>query len=382
MTSPPELDTADREVADADPAEATTPPATGPGLDRPPLLELRDVSMDFQISRGWFGTRGRMKVRAVRDVSLTIGQGETVGLVGESGSGKTTLGRCILRAHRPSAGSIIYHTADGDQVDLVQSDANELRRHRRDIRMIFQDPNSSLNPRLTVSQIIAEPLINLKQGLDSKLARGELQDRVIETMRLVGLRPDQAERYPHAFSGGERQRVGIARALITNPRLVVCDEAVTALDVSIRSQVLNLLQELQERLGLTYLFISHDLAVIKHLCDRVAVMYVGELVEQAPAEELFRRPRHPYTEALLASLPVPDPYRRRDDRPGISGEIPDPAEQIPGCVFHPRCPHAQDRCATDVPGHHQTGPDTVSRCHFAEDLNLLGIGRRPGGSSR
>lgn len=343
-----------------------------PGTETAPLLELRDVSMEFQISRGWFGTRGRMNVRAVRDVSLTIGQGETVGLVGESGSGKTTLGRCILRAHRPTSGSIIYHTADGDQVNLVQSDQAELRRHRRDIRMIFQDPNSSLNPRLTVAQIIGEPLIN------SKLAHGgELKERVIETMRLVGLRPDQAERYPHAFSGGERQRVGIARALITNPRLVVCDEAVTALDVSIRSQVLNLLQELQERLGLTYLFISHDLAVIKHLCDRVAVMYVGELVEQAPTEQLFRRPRHPYTEALLASLPVTDPYRRGDDRPAISGEIPDPAEQIPGCVFHPRCPHAQDRCADEVPGQHHTGPDSVSRCHFAEELELHGIGRRP-----
>ncbi len=358
---------------ETDTATTSTPPAARAERngERQPLLELRDVSMDFQIARGWFGTKGRMTVRAVRNVSLTIGQGETVGLVGESGSGKTTLGRCILRAHRPTSGSIIYHTADGDQVDLVQSDMNQLRRHRRDIRMIFQDPNSSLNPRLTVAQIIGEPLIN------SKLARGsELRDRVIETMRLVGLRPDQAERYPHAFSGGERQRVGIARALITNPRLVVCDEAVTALDVSIRSQVLNLLQELQERLGLTYLFISHDLAVIKHLCDRVAVMYVGELVEQAPAEQLFRRPRHPYTEALLASLPVPDPYRRRDDRPAISGEIPDPAEQIPGCVFHPRCPHAQDRCSDDVPGQHRIGPDTVSRCHFAEDLELPGIRRR------
>ncbi|HLT60112.1 MAG TPA: ATP-binding cassette domain-containing protein, partial [Microlunatus sp.] len=227
--------------------------------DPPPLLELRDVSMDFAVARGWFGSRGRMTVRAVRDVSLTIGQGETVGLVGESGSGKTTLGRCILRAHRPTAGSMLYHTGDGDRIDLAALDRRRLRPIRRDIRMIFQDPNSSLNPRLTVSQIIAEPLINhgLAQG-------AELRDRVIETMRLVGLRPDQAERYPHAFSGGERQRIGIARALITNPRLVVCDEAVTALDVSIRSQVLNLLQELQQRLGLTYLFISHDLAVIKH----------------------------------------------------------------------------------------------------------------------
>ncbi|MFC7623525.1 ABC transporter ATP-binding protein [Microlunatus sp. GCM10028923] len=337
----------------------------------PPLLELRDVSMEFPIARGWFGTKGRMTVRAVRNVSLSIGQGETIGLVGESGSGKTTLGRCILRAHRPTGGSIVYRTEDGDEVDLVTASPEQLRKHRRDIRMIFQDPNSSLNPRLTVAQIIGEPLIT------NKLARGaELKDRVLETMRLVGLRPDQAERYPHAFSGGERQRVGIARALITNPRLVVCDEAVTALDVSIRSQVLNLLQELQERLGLTYLFISHDLAVIKHLCDRVAVMYVGELVEQAPSEELFARPRHPYTEALLSSLPVPDPDRRRDERPPISGEIPDPAEQIPGCVFHPRCPHAQDRCAHDVPGEHHTGPDTVSRCHFAEDLQLLGIGGR------
>ncbi|GAB3765968.1 ABC transporter ATP-binding protein [Microlunatus parietis] len=339
--------------------------------ENPPLLELRDVSMEFAVARGWFGARGRMTVRAVRNVSLSIGQGETIGLVGESGSGKTTLGRCILRAHRPTGGSIVYHTEAGEEVDLVTAGPEQLRRHRRDIRMIFQDPNSSLNPRLTVAQIIGEPLIT------NRLARGaDLKERVLETMRLVGLRPDQAERYPHAFSGGERQRVGIARALITNPRLVVCDEAVTALDVSIRSQVLNLLQELQERLGLTYLFISHDLAVIKHLCDRVAVMYVGELVEQAPTAELFARPRHPYTEALLASLPVPDPDRRRDERPPISGEIPDPAEQIPGCVFHPRCPHAQDRCTHDVPGEHHTAPDTVSRCHFAEDLHLLGIGGR------
>lgn len=344
---------------------STTTPET-------PLLEITDLSMDFHLSKGFFGSKGKMTVRAVRGVNLSIAEGETVGLVGESGSGKTTLGRCILGAHRPSAGQIWYRTTSGERVDLAALRPAELREYRQEIRMIFQDPNSSLNPRLTVGQIIAEPLIA------NKLARpAEIKERVTEMMRLVGLRPDHAERYPHAFSGGERQRIGIARALITRPRLVVCDEAVTALDVSIRSQVLNLLQDLQAEMGLTYLFVSHDLTVIRHLCDRVAVMYVGELVEESTTAELFRHPGHPYTETLLRSLPRADPRLRDRDRGTIKGEVPDPADDVPGCLFHPRCPYAEDRCATEVPAAVEVRDGVTARCHFADTLALEGMYRTP-----
>jgi peptide/nickel transport system ATP-binding protein len=331
-----------------------------------PLLEIRDLSMQFTSGAGLFGLRGRNTVQAVDNVSLAVQRGETLGLVGESGCGKTTVGRCILRAYKPE-GRLLYHRRDGRSVDLAGLSKKELRPYRREIRTIFQDPNSSLNSRMTVRQIIAEPLVV------NDLAGGdELTDRIAERMRRCGLRPELMRRYPHAFSGGERQRIGIARALVTEPRLVVADEAVSALDVSIRSQILNLLEDLQEEMDLTYVFVSHDLSVIQHLCDRVAVMYLGRIVEEAPTAELFETPRHPYTEALLRSLPRPDPRLRRRTETVVLGEIPDPDADFPGCRFQPRCPYAEDVCSTSEPDLLPIGPAT-SRCHFRSDLHLDGV---------
>jgi peptide/nickel transport system ATP-binding protein len=333
------------------------------------LVDIRDLSMRFHIGRGFLGVGGRMTINAVSDVNLTVRRGETLGLVGESGCGKTTLGRCILRAYKPTSGELHYRRDDGTLVDLARLSIRELRPYRRQIRTVFQDPNSSLNPRMTLLQIVGEPL------LAGGIARGEeLRDRVAEGLRLVGLRPEYMRRYPHAFSGGERQRIGIARALITRPRLVVADEAVSALDVSIRSQILNLLDDLQEQLGLTYVFVSHDLSVIQHLCSRVAVMYLGRIIEEASTDDLFERPRHPYTETLLRALPLPDP-RLRGTRKHISlrGEVPDPASPPPGCTFHPRCPYAQHRCDTDEPSLIPLRSDRAARCHYADTLELDGV---------
>lgn len=338
--------------------------ATGAG----PLLEVRGLSMQFKGGRGGLFGRRRAPVPAVAGVDLTVRRGETLGVVGESGCGKTTLGRCILRAYKPTGGELLYHRSGDTTVDLAGLSDSELRPYRREIRTVFQDPNSSLNPRMTVLQIVGEPLrVN-------HIARGgELTDRVANTLRLVGLRPEYMRRYPHAFSGGERQRIGIARALVTNPRLVVADEAVSALDVSIRSQILNLMEDLQEQLDLTYVFISHDLSVIQHLCDRVAVMYVGRIVEQADTAALFHRPRHPYTEALMAAVPKPDPrMRKASRRQAVRGEVPDLSNPPSGCTYHPRCPYAVDKCADaepeliDVDGHR-------ARCIFARELTLTGV---------
>ncbi|MFF1820490.1 ABC transporter ATP-binding protein [Kribbella sp. NPDC058245] len=271
------------------------------------ILRVENLSMRFSSGSGLFGRR--TSVQAVDDVTLAVRRGETLGLVGESGSGKTTLGRCILRAYQPTSGQLRYRRTDGSEVDLAVLSRAELRPLRTEIRTVFQDPNSSLNPRMTVQQIVAEPLIV------NKLASGSaLVDRVADALSRCGLRPELMRRYPHAFSGGERQRIGIARALVTQPRLVVADEAVSALDVSVRSQILNLLEDLQDEFELTYVFISHDLSVVQHLCDRVAVMYRGKLVEEATTEDLFEQPQHTYTQTLLASVPIPDPPLRKARR--------------------------------------------------------------------
>lgn len=332
------------------------------------LLAVQNLKMYFPIRRGFLRqTVGA--VRAVDNVSLYIEEGETLGLVGESGCGKTTTGRCILRVYEPTAGRILYRDSKGSLVDLAALTPADLKPYRREIRMIFQDPYSSLNPRMTLLDIIGQPLrVN-------KLASGsELEDRVAAMLRRVGLRPEYLRRYPHAFSGGERQRIGIARALVVEPRLVVADEPVSALDVSVRAQILNLLQDLQEEFQLTYLFVAHDLSVVEYLCDRVAVMYVGKLVEVAETERLYATPRHPYTEALLSAVPKNNPrLRDRGRRIVLEGDVADPANPPAGCYFHPRCRYAQDRCIKEEPRLLDVGDRHYVACHFARELRLRGV---------
>jgi peptide/nickel transport system ATP-binding protein len=330
-----------------------------------PLLDVRGLQKYFPITKG-FMQRTTGHVRAVDGVDFTLAEGETLGLVGESGCGKTTASRCILRAIDPTGGEIRYRTRAGATVDLATLPPAGLAALRAEIQMVFQDPFGSLNPRMTLLDNVGEPL--LVNGMKN---RGERADRVAELLRLVGLRPEFMHRFPHAFSGGQRQRIGIARALATNPRLVVADEPVSALDVSVQAQVLNLLLELQERLGLTFLFVAHDLSVVRHICDRVAVMYVGRIVELAPTDALYRRPRHPYTAALMRAVPVPDPRVPMGD--GIlRGEVPSPANPPSGCYFHPRCRHAQTRCASEAPVLREVAPGQHAACHFAETLVLEG----------
>jgi peptide/nickel transport system ATP-binding protein len=324
--------------------------------------------MYFPIRRGLL-QRVVGHVRAVDGVSLRVERGETLSLVGESGCGKTTTGRCIVRAYkqRPTGGNIRFTDRDGAEVDLASFNQTQMRPYRREIQMIFQDPFASLNPRMTVLDIIGEPL------LVNGIAKGsELEDRVAELLRRVRLAPEYMRRYPHAFSGGQRQRIGIARALSVGPSLVVADEAVSALDVSVQAQILNLLQELQQELGLTYLFVAHNLGVVRYISDRVAVMYVGRVVELAPTSRLFAVPAHPYTEALLANVPKPNP-RLRGQRIILQDEVPDPANPPPGCHFHPRCPYAQERCRVETPTLRQIAPDHQAACHFAEELQLRGV---------
>jgi peptide/nickel transport system ATP-binding protein len=332
------------------------------------ILDVRNAKMYFPIKKG-FLERQVGAVKAVDDVSFSLYEGETLGLVGESGCGKTTLGRCILRVYKPTDGVIEYHTAAGETVDLAAMDNNDLKPFRREIRMIFQDPQSSLNPRHTILQIVGEPL------MVNKIAHGmELEDRVSALLERVGLRPEYLRRYPHAFSGGERQRIGIARALALNPRLVVADEAVSALDVSVQAQTLNLLQDLQKDFSLTYIFVAHNLSVVQHICTRVAVMYVGRLMELADTHELYFNPKHPYTEALMSAVPKPDPRLRREGkRIQLEGEVADPANPPSGCHFHPRCRYAQDLCKTEIPAIRDVGGGHLCACHFAETLNLKGV---------
>ncbi len=334
------------------------------------MLEVRNLKMHFPIRSGLF-SQVTGCVKAVDGVSFEIKHGETLGLVGESGCGKSTIGRCIVRAYDVTDGDILYQTADGTVNNLAVSTGDQLRRFRQDVRMIFQDPYSSLNPRMTVFDNISEALKN--NGVN----RSEMQDRVTTMLRRVGLRAEYMSRYPHAFSGGERQRIVVARSLITNPRLIVADEAVSALDVSVRAQILNLLKELQAEFQLTYLFISHDLSVIRHICDRVAVMYVGKLVETATSDDLFRKPKHPYTETLLSAVPINDPLDRgKRNRIRLAGEVADPSNPPKGCYFHPRCSYAEARCSTDEPAAIQIEGShgmRSAKCHFAERLDLQGV---------
>jgi peptide/nickel transport system ATP-binding protein len=333
------------------------------------LLEVRDLKKHFPIRQG-FLRRVVGTIRAVDGVSFHVRQGETLALVGESGCGKTTTARCVLRAIDPSSGEVLFRTAGGDVVDVARIPRARLRPLRREMQMIFQDPFSSLNPRMTLLDIVGEPLLVNDFG-----SRAKRVDRVAELLRLVGLRPEYMRRFPHAFSGGQRQRIGIARALALNPRLVVADEPVSALDVSVQAQILNLMLELQGRLGLTYLFVAHDLSVVKHISDRVAVMYVGQMVELAETRKLFAQPKHPYTEALLASIPEPDPRlrRARKHRVMLQGEVANPAEPPSGCYFHPRCRYAVEHCRTAAPAWEQVEPGHWVRCHRARELTLQGV---------
>ena len=382
------------------PAPRSSLPAPSP-LPAPPspLLSVRGLCKYFPIfSKGFLRKRIGI-VKAADDINFDLMPGETLGLVGESGCGKTTTGRSILRALAPTSGEVLFRVAGSEErgaregrggeeqgakeeakseggddhsvprsslpatrsspptVDLTKLTEAELKPLRTQMQMIFQDPFSSLNPRMTVRDIVGEPLVI------HRMAKGlELEDRVSEMLRMVGLKPEHRTRYPHAFSGGQRQRIGIARALIMHPSLVVCDEAVSALDVSVQAQVINLLQDLQRDLGLTYIFIAHDLSVVKHICDRIAVMYAGRIVELAPTAELFAEPKHPYTKALLSAVPNPDPDSKMEF--GLKGEVADPGNLPPGCAFHPRCPLAEETCRRQVPELRQTDPERLTSCHL------------------
>jgi oligopeptide/dipeptide ABC transporter ATP-binding protein len=331
------------------------------------LLRVRDLKKHFPVRTGmWRRVSGQ--VRAVDGVTFHINQGETLGLVGESGSGKTTLGRCINRLYQPTAGSIEMRL-DDDAYDIAAAQRGELKEIRRNIQMIFQDPYSSLNPRMTIGDIIQEPLIIHSMG-----TREERRLRAEELLQKVGLDREQMNRYPHQFSGGQRQRVGVARALSINPRLVICDEPVSALDVSIQAQVLNLLADLQQELDLTLLFIAHDMSVVEYISDRVMVMYLGKIAEVAPSDVIYQQPRHPYTEALLSAIPKPG-IGRDQDRIILEGNIPDPAHPPPGCAFHTRCRYAQDICRVEEPTLDMLpeSSDAFVACHCYAELELHGF---------
>ncbi|MFM2031494.1 MAG: hypothetical protein RLZZ297_259 [Chloroflexota bacterium] len=330
------------------------------------LLEVRGLKKHFPIRSGLM-RRVTGNVKAVDGINFHLRKGETLGLVGESGCGKSTAGRAILRLHEPTAGEVIFNDPVLGKIDVTQADRDTMMKLRPNMQIIFQDPFTSLNPRLTVGQIVGEPL-----EIQKRASGSELTDRVAALLKEVGIRPENMTRYPHAFSGGQRQRIGIARALALNPSLIICDEPVSALDVSIQAQVLNLLDELQEKYGMAYLFVGHDLSVIEHISDRVAVMYVGYIVEMAKTDKLYFTPKHPYTEALLNAIPKADPrLRNRPER--LQGDVPSPANPPSGCYFHPRCRYAKDICSQERPALVDIGDEHFVACHFAKELSLHGV---------
>ena len=324
------------------------------------ILEVKGLHKRFT-SKG-------ITVRAVNDVTFEVKPGETIGIVGESGCGKTTLGRCIVRAYSASEGEVLYRTRAGEEVDFLKVDKKKMKEIRKEIQMIFQDPYSSLDPRMTVLDIIKEPL----KANFPKMSKAEMDQKAKAMAEKVGLNPSYLMRYPHAFSGGQRQRIGIARALVIEPQIIVCDEAVSALDVSIQAQVINLLRDLQNDLDLTYLFISHDLSVVEHISDKVGVMYLGRMVEFGETEELFAHPMHPYTEALLSAVPVADPTKQMERIP-LEGEIPNPAAPPSGCFFHTRCRYCTEKCKECAPEYREMAPGHYVACHRAEELELRGF---------
>jgi peptide/nickel transport system ATP-binding protein len=335
------------------------------------LLDVKGLKKYFPIQSG-FMRRTTGYVKAVDDISFYVRERETLGLVGESGCGKTTAGRSILRLYEPTAGEVLFKSkllstsAAPEFVNLAELDAHQMKTLRQEIAMIFQDPINSLNPRMSVFDIVSEPMEIHGHG------GPEAEETVSRLLQRVGLRPEHMRRYPHEFSGGQRQRIGIARSLSLNPSLIICDEPVSALDVSIQAQTLNLLEDLQDDLGMAYIFVAHDLSVVEHISDRVAVMYVGKIAEMAASEKLYRNPLHPYTEALMSSVPIADP-RHHSERIIMEGDVADPSNPPPGCYFHPRCRYAVDVCRTDEPEWRELKPDHFAACHRAEELELRGI---------
>ena len=327
----------------------------------------KDNIMEVKGLHKRFTSKG-VTVKAVTDVSFNVKPGETIGIVGESGCGKTTLGRCIVRAYNASEGEVLYRTKSGEELDFLKVDKKKMKEIRKEIQMIFQDPYSSLDPRMTVLDIIKEPL----KANFPKMPKDEMDQRAKAMAEKVGLNPMYLMRYPHAFSGGQRQRIGIARALVIEPQIIVCDEAVSALDVSIQAQVINLLRDLQKELKLTYLFISHDISVVEHISDKVGVMYLGKLVEYAPTIDLFSHPMHPYTESLLSAVPVADPEAQMERIP-LEGEIPNPANPPSGCYFHTRCRYCTKKCEEAAPEYRELAPNHFVACHRAEELELKGF---------